>query len=98
MLQISVISLELLNLLPGGVSHRVPARSLLASLDELLGPRIEGVGLDPFAPAEFVDRVLAAKTSQDDSDLLLRTVLASRCRSDLADKPLGTSRSLLSFF
>ena len=45
MLQLSVLPLELMNLVPGGVSHAVAGKPLLPGLHELLGPGVVGLRL-----------------------------------------------------
>ena len=70
MFEISAFSLESVDLLASGVTGRVTTQTLLACFDELLGPRVEVIGFDAFAPAQFVDRDLATKAFKDYVDLL----------------------------
>ena len=69
-LKISTFSLEIVVVLASGVTGGVTTQTLLACLYEFLGPRVEVVGFDAFAPAQFVDRDLATKALQDYVDLL----------------------------
>ena len=71
MFEISVFSLESSDLLASGVAGRVTTQTLLACLHELLGPRVEVVGFDPFTETQFVDCDLATKAFEDYVDLLL---------------------------
>ena len=59
--QVRAFSLQSSGLLAGGIAGRVPTQTLLACLHELFGPRVEVIGLDAFAPAQFVDCDLATK-------------------------------------
>ena len=59
--QVRAFSLQSSGLLAGGIAGRVPTQTLLACLHELFGPRVEVIGLDAFAPAQFVDCDLVTK-------------------------------------
>ena len=75
--KISAFSLESVDLLASGVTGRVTTQTLLACLHELLGPRLEVVGLDHFTATQFVDCDLTTKALQDDMDLLFRGVFSA---------------------
>src|SRR5207253_9767365 len=66
----------------------VAGQALLASLQKFLRPTVIKVLDDPLAAAQFSDAVLAAQTSQDNADLLLRRKLAAGNAADfLHDLP-----------
>ena len=73
--QTVVLPLEVLDLLTGGVSHRVPGETLFPRFHEFPGPDIEDAWLDPLSPAEVTDGHLPAEPFQDDPDLIFRGVL-----------------------
>ena len=68
--QVRAFSLQSSGLLADGIAGRIPTQALLACLYELFGPRVEVIGLDALAPAQFVDCDLATKALQDYVDLL----------------------------
>ena len=47
-LEIGVIALQLIDLLPRGVSDRIPCQPFLPGLDKVLGPSIVGSRFDAF--------------------------------------------------
>ena len=65
---------------------RLTGKPLLASLHDLFGPRVVGVGLDPLSPAQVIDSDLPAKALQDDTDLLFRGVLAPSSSLNRSDE------------
>ncbi len=69
-LEVSAFSLEIVDLLAGGVSGCIPTQTLFAGLHELFGPRVEVGGLDAFATTQFVDGDLAPEALQHYVDLL----------------------------
>ena len=70
MLKVFAFLLESVDLLASGVTGGVTTQTLLACLHELFSPRVEVIGFDAFAPAQFVDRDLATKAFKDYVDLL----------------------------
>jgi hypothetical protein len=78
-LKVFAFSLESVDLLASGVTGCVTTRTLLACLHELLGPRVEVVGLDHFTATQFVDCDLTTKAFEDHVDLISYGVIpASR--------------------
>ena len=73
-LEVSAFSLEIVDLLTGGISQRVTGQPLPTSLHELFGPGVEVGGLDAFATTQFVDCDLAPEALQNYVDLLFRGV------------------------
>ena len=73
----STFSLDLVYLLLGSVSQRVPCQPLPPCLHELLGPCIVRMRLDPLPSTQLVDRHLPAKPLQHDANFLFRCVLVS---------------------
>jgi hypothetical protein len=69
-LKVFAFPLEGVDLLARGIAGCVPTQTLLACLHESFDPRVEVVGLDAFAPAQFVDCDLAAETFENYVDLL----------------------------
>ena len=69
-LKVFAFSLESVDLLASGVTGCVTTRTLLACLHELLGPRVEVVGLDALTTTQFIDCDLATKAFEDYVDLL----------------------------
>ena len=61
MFEVPAFSLESVDLLASGVTGHVTTQTLLACLHELFGPRVEVIGFDAFARAQFVDCDLATK-------------------------------------
>jgi hypothetical protein len=70
LLEVSVVSLQRVYLLAGGISDCISTKTLLASLHELLRPGIKTVGLDTFSTAQLVDCHLSAKAFEHYADLL----------------------------
>jgi len=87
--QIVVLPLEVLNLLAGGISDRIPDETLFTRFHELFGPGIEDTRLDPFPPAEVTDSHLPSEPFQNDADLVFRGVLPVGLGPDLPDESLG---------
>ena len=79
LLQIGVVSLEGIDLLAGGITGRVATQTLFACLHELLGPRVEVVGLDASATTQLIDCHLATEALQDYVDILFCGVLPASC-------------------
>src|SRR5438094_4443814 len=76
LLQRAGLPAQLLHLVRGRRPRGVAGQALLASLQKFLRPTVIKVLDDPLAAAQFSDAVLAAQTSQDNADLLLRRKLA----------------------
>jgi hypothetical protein len=53
LLQIVILPLEVLDLLAGGISDRIPGETLFTRFHEFLGPGIEYARLDSLPPAEI---------------------------------------------
>ena len=87
--QIVVLSLEVFDLLTGGVSYRIPGETLFPRFHELLGPGIEDARLDPLPPAEVTNSDLPTEPFQDDADLVFRGVLPAGLGPYLPDKSPG---------
>ena len=78
-----------MDLLPGGIAHRVTGQPLLARLHEFLDSGVVGVGFDPLPPAQVIRGDLAAEAFQHDADLLFRGILTSGGRLHRADEGPG---------
>src|SRR6516164_9369646 len=70
LLELARLSLELLDLVRGGLTRRVAGEPFLARLQELLRPTVVQVLIDPFLAAHLSNAVLAAQAFQHDADLL----------------------------
>ena len=70
MFEISVFSLESVDLQASGVTGRVTTQTLLACFHELFSPRVEVVGFYAFTTTQLVDRDLTSETFKDNVDLL----------------------------
>src|SRR6266446_2853370 len=70
LLELTRLSLELLDLVRGRLTRRVAGEPFLARLQELLRPTVVEVLIDPFLAAQLSNAVLAAQAFQHDADLL----------------------------
>src|SRR5215470_10091177 len=70
LLELARLSLELLDLVRGGLTRRVAGEPFLARLQELLRPTVVQVLIDPFLAAQLSNAVLATQAFQHDADLL----------------------------
>src|SRR6516225_2932756 len=70
LLELARFSLELLDLVRGGLTRRVAGEPFLARLQELLRPMVVQVLIDPFLAAQLRNAVFAAQAFQHDADLL----------------------------
>src|SRR5262245_62423756 len=61
LLELARLSLELLDLVRGGLTRRVAGEPFLARLQELLRPTVVQVLIDPFLAAQLSNAVLAAQ-------------------------------------
>ena len=59
--QVCAFPLESRDLLASGATGRVTTQTQLACFHDLFGPRVEVIGFDAFAQAQFVDCDLATK-------------------------------------
>ena len=89
MFEIGAFSLESVDLLASGIAGRVPTQTLLACLHELFGPRVEVVGLDAFAPAQFVDCDLATKAPPGLYGSSLLQCISCEWLTNLPNEPSG---------
>src|SRR5262245_45009842 len=64
LLELARLSLELLDLVRGGLTRRVAGEPFLARLQELLRPTVVQVLIDPFLAAQLSNAVLAAQAFQ----------------------------------
>ena len=62
--QVVVLPLEVLDLLTGGISDRIPGETLFTRLHEFLGPGIEDAWLDTFSSAEVTNGRFPAEPFQ----------------------------------
>ena len=75
---------------PGGWHRgRVPTQTLLACLHELFGPRVEVIGFDAFAPAQFVDCDLATKAPPGLYGSSLLRCISCEWLTNLPNEPSG---------
>ena len=88
-LEVSALSLGIVDILACGVSGCIPTQTLFAGLYELFGPLVEVGGPDAFATTQFVDGDLALKASQYYVDLLFRGVFPASRWSDLTNESYG---------
>jgi hypothetical protein len=89
-LQLGVLTLDLVDLLAGGVPDGIPGEPFFAGFHEFLGPGIVGAGLDAFAAAKITHRYFTAKTLEYNPDLLFRGVFPPGGYPDLLDETLGS--------
>jgi len=87
MFEISVFSLESVDLQASRVTGRVTTQTLLACFHELFGPRVEVVGLDAFTTTQLVDRDLTSETFKDYVDLLFCGVFPASGWPNLPSEP-----------
>ena len=88
-LKVFASSLESVHLLASGVTGRVTAQTLLACLHELFGPRVEVIGFDAFAPAQFVDCDLATKAPPGLYGSSLLQCISCEWLTNLTNEPSG---------
>ena len=95
LLQVTVLTFELLDLLPGGIPHRVACQPFLPGLHELFGPGVVVGRFDPLSAAQVGDGRLPAESFQNDPDLLFRRVLAACRPADALHEAAGFTSSFL---
>ena len=89
MLKVFAFSLESVDLLARGVTGGVTTQTLLACLHELFGPRVEVIGFDAFAPAQFVDCDLATKAPPGLYGSALLRCISCEWLTNLPNEPSG---------
>jgi len=89
LLEIAGLTPKQLDLVAGGSTRRVARQPLLARFEELLRPVVVKALGNPLAPAKRGDRLLAAQTVKNDSDLLLRPILLACHPPDVLDHPIS---------
>jgi hypothetical protein len=93
LLQLTVLGVQIFDLVTGGLTNRVAGQALLARLEEVLALAVVQVGGDALSPAKLRDALLTTKSFKNDPDLLLRRELPSGSPADLTN--CGLSRLLL---
>src|SRR5262245_20816843 len=84
LLELARLSLELLDLVRGGLTRRVAGEPFLARLQELLRPTVVQVLIDPFLAAQLSDAVLT-QAFQHDADLLFSGMMPACGSADIPD-------------
>jgi hypothetical protein len=87
--QVRAFSLQSSGLLAGGIAGRIPTQALLACLHDLFGPRVEVIGFDAFAPAQFVDCDLATKAPPGLYGSSLLRCISCEWLTNLPNEPSG---------
>src|SRR5215475_10664484 len=85
LLELARLSLELLDLVRGGLTRRVAGEPFLARLQELLRPTVVQVLIDPFLVAELSNAVLATQAFQHDTDFLFSGMMRACGSANIPD-------------
>src|SRR6476661_9901519 len=87
-LQVLRLAPELLDLIGRCRTCGVSGKPALASLEELLRPRVIHALGDALAPTQLGDRSFAAQAVEHDADLLFGRMVLPSCPTNVADKVL----------
>ena len=96
MLQSGILTLDSLNLSPGGVTNGITLETLFTSPHEVFQPGIVGARADTFSTADVSNGCVTPKPFQYDADLLFGGELAAGDSFDISDESLCLFRPGLS--
>src|SRR6266436_6642458 len=92
LLELTRLSLELLDLVRGRLTRRVAGEPFLARLQELLRPTVVEVLIDPFLAAQLSNAVLAAQAFQHNADLLFSGMMPACGSANISDRLFSAVR------
>src|SRR5258708_22621237 len=95
LLELTRLSLELLDLVRGRLTRRVAREPFLARLQELFRPTVVEVLIDPFLSAQLSNAVLASQAFQHDADLLFSGMMPACGSANIPDRLFSAVRYAL---
>ncbi|MBJ17858.1 MAG: hypothetical protein CL933_00405 [Deltaproteobacteria bacterium] len=86
LLQLSVLRVQVRDLIAGGLANRIPRELFLAAFEEILAPAVVKVRGDALTPTQVRDALLASKSFEHDADLFLGRERPSAPPTDLSHR------------